>query len=47
MYPVVKFFSRNAGSTLKELGRAMINVIAKGYDKTVIEVKDILILSKE
>ncbi|HEX2628853.1 MAG TPA: NAD-dependent epimerase/dehydratase family protein [Chitinophagaceae bacterium] len=47
LYGFFKFFSRNAGSTLKELGLAMINVVTKGYDKNVIEVKDILILSKK
>jgi hypothetical protein len=47
LYPLTKFFSSNAGCTIKELGRAMINVITKGYDKQVVEVKDILILSKK
>lgn len=46
LYPIFKFFSRNSGSTLKELGLAMINVVTKGYEKQVVEVKDILILSK-
>jgi hypothetical protein len=47
LYGVFKFFSRNAGSSLKELGLAMINTITKGYNKHVIEVKDILLLSKQ
>lgn len=47
IYPVMKFFARNTGSTIRELGLAMINVITKGYDRQVVEVKDILILSKK
>ena len=33
--------------TLKELGMAMINSVTKGYEKQILEVKDILALSKE
>jgi len=32
-------------TTLKQLGLAMINAVTKGYEKNVIEVKDIKILS--
>jgi hypothetical protein len=34
-------------STLKELGLAMINSVLIGYEKQVLEVKDIVALSKE
>ena len=34
-------------NTLKELGLAMINSVTKGYEKQILEVKDILALSKE
>lgn len=35
------------GSTLAELGQAMIKSVTKGYDKKVLEVKDIIILAKK
>jgi uncharacterized protein YbjT (DUF2867 family) len=41
MYPIIKTFSPNSASTLKELGVAMINVVTKGYDKQILEVKHI------
>ena len=34
-------------STLKEVGLAMIHTVAKGYDKSVLEVKDIVALAKK
>lgn len=46
LYPVFKFLSPNNGSTIKELGLAMINAVSNGYEKQIIEVKDILILGK-
>lgn len=33
-------------STLKEVGIAMINSVSEGYEKSVLEVKDIVILAK-
>ena len=45
MYPVMKTFFPSAGSTLKELGLAMIHVTANGYGKQIIEVKDIRALA--
>jgi hypothetical protein len=33
-------------STLKEVGIAMINTVKKGYEKPVLEVKDIVELAK-
>lgn len=46
LYPVVKLIMPNFVSTLSELGQAMINACAKGYEKQILEVKDILILAK-
>jgi uncharacterized protein YbjT (DUF2867 family) len=46
LYPVFKAIMPNSISTLAELGQAMINACAKGYDKQILEVKDILILAK-
>jgi uncharacterized protein YbjT (DUF2867 family) len=45
LYPLWKVLFPNFVTTLKQLGLAMINVVIKGYDKSVIEVKDIKILS--
>lgn len=46
LIPVLKALSPNMVSTLKELGLSMINSVLKGYDKPVLEVKDIKILAK-
>jgi len=46
MYPVWRNLFPKYVSTLKELGLAMINAAIKGYDKPILEVKDIVILSK-
>jgi hypothetical protein len=45
LYPVFRALMPKYVSTLKELGSAMINSVIHGYDKPVLEVKDILILS--
>jgi hypothetical protein len=42
MYPIMKIAFPNSASTLKELGQAMINVVNKGYEKQILEVKDII-----
>ncbi len=44
--PVLKALMPNAVSTLKELGLAMINSVLRGYDRPVLEVRDIKLLSK-
>jgi hypothetical protein len=44
LYPVLRRFS--VATTLKELGQAMINAAIKGYEKQVIEVKDIVALAR-
>jgi hypothetical protein len=46
LYPVIKLIVPNFASTLTELGLAMIQLTKEGYDKQVIEVKDILKLAK-
>lgn len=46
MYPFFKRFLSRYTSTLEELGMAMLQATLKGYDKNIIEVKDILVLSK-
>lgn len=44
LYPVLRAVYPNGASSLTQLARAMINVTRFGYDKHVIEVKDILLL---
>jgi hypothetical protein len=46
-YPVLRLTLPNYISTLKELGLAMINSATKGYEKQILEVPDILKLSKQ
>ena len=47
MYPALRVLFPGSVSTLKELGLAMINVVGRGYDKSVLEVKDILKVAQE
>ena len=47
LYPFFRAFMPNFVTTLKELGLAMINVVLKGYEKKIIEVKDIKKLAGE
>lgn len=46
LYPIVRAVSSNYASTLEEVGKAMINSATKGYEKQVLEVADIVELSK-
>ena len=46
LYPVLQLILPKYVSTLKELGLAMINSVLKGYEKPILEVKDIIELSK-
>lgn len=46
MYPFLRFVFPGFVSTLKELGEAMINAALNGYDKNILEVKDIVTLAK-
>lgn len=45
-YPIFRLILPNFVSTLKELGIAMINSVTKGYEKQILEVRDIVKLSK-
>jgi hypothetical protein len=47
LYPALRLLFPGFVTTLKEVALAMINSVKYGYDKPVIEVKDILILSKK
>lgn len=42
LYPILKIAFRNSTSTLAEVGQAMIKAASRGYDKKILEVKDIL-----
>ncbi len=46
MYPILRAVSSNLASTLTELGLAMINVTRYGYDKQILEVRDIVAAAK-
>ena len=46
LYPIVRAVSSNFASTLGEVGRAMINSATLGYDKRILEVEDIIELSR-
>jgi uncharacterized protein YbjT (DUF2867 family) len=46
MANVLKYFMPNATISLKELGKAMVNVVLKGYPNQILEVKDIKIAAK-
>ncbi|MFI5163501.1 MAG: NAD-dependent epimerase/dehydratase family protein [Sphingobacteriales bacterium] len=46
LYPILKVIAPNSVSTLKEMGLAMINAALMGYEKQILEVKDIKILAK-
>lgn len=47
IYPVLKFLFPKFGNTVKELALAMINSVAKGAPKQVLEVTDIIALAKK
>ena len=47
LIPVIKLVAPNSVSSLKELGLAMINTAGKGYEKQILDVKDIIIQSKK
>ena len=47
LLPIIRTLAPIYICTLKELGIAMINSVTKGYDKQILEVKDILALSKK
>jgi nucleoside-diphosphate-sugar epimerase len=45
MYPVLRRIFPGAVSTLAELGQAMINAVRLGYNKPILEVRDIVRLA--
>jgi nucleoside-diphosphate-sugar epimerase len=47
LLPIIRLVAPNYICTLKELGTAMIHAATKGYEKQILEVKDILDLSKK
>lgn len=47
MIPIIKAFAPNRITSLSQLGQAMIQAVIKGYPQQIIEVKDILNLSKQ
>jgi uncharacterized protein YbjT (DUF2867 family) len=46
MYPMLRMLFPKHVSTLAEVGQAMINTVNKGPEKSVLEVQDIVALSK-
>ena len=46
MLPIIKIIAPKSIVTLKQIGDAMINATTKGYEKKILEVKDIIMLSK-
>lgn len=46
MLPVIRTIAPRSIVTLKQIGDAMINVTMKGYGKKILEVKDIILASK-
>jgi hypothetical protein len=42
LYPIFRALTSNMVSTLAEVGQAMINVTLYGYDKQILEVRDII-----
>ena len=46
LFPLIRIILPNIITTMSQVGRAMIQAAEKGYEKNVIEVKDIKILSE-
>jgi hypothetical protein len=47
LYPILRRFFPGTVSTLAEVGQAMINVTLYGYDKQILEVRDIVAVAKK
>jgi hypothetical protein len=47
LIPVIRLISPNSILSLKQVGIAMINAVSKGYEKQVLEVQDIRVLSEK
>jgi nucleoside-diphosphate-sugar epimerase len=46
LFPVLKTIAPNTVSTMRQVGRAMIQSVIKGYPKDILEIKDINSLSE-
>jgi len=46
LYPMLRSLFPKYVCSLKEVGVAMINTVTKGYEKSILEVKDIVALAK-
>ena len=46
MYPFLHAIMPGQSSTLREVGKAMINAVLDGYPKQTLEIKDIKILAE-
>jgi hypothetical protein len=46
LFPILRPIFPNFVSTLAEIGLAMINVVARGSEKHILEVRDIVALAK-
>lgn len=47
LYPLLHFLFPNQGSTMRDVGLAMINCVVKGYPKQILEIRDINSLARE
>ena len=47
LIPLIKLISSKSIVSLKQIGLAMIHAATKGYEKPILEVRDIIALSKE
>ncbi len=47
LYPLLRVLFPKQGSTMREVGLAMINSVIKGYPKQILEIKDIKLLAGE
>lgn len=47
LYPILKRLTPNSVSTLSDMGKAMINAALYGYEKQILEVKDINLLARK
>jgi uncharacterized protein YbjT (DUF2867 family) len=47
LYPILKLISPNSVIALKDVGLAMINAVLIGYEKQILEVKDIPLLAQK
>jgi hypothetical protein len=45
LFPIIQLLFPNSSSTMKQIGLAMINSLTYGYEKQIIEVKDLKILA--